>query len=126
MKGMQKRIMPRIKTKSGFYLILFCWILQDTTQAEQTYVQGLNEIQQAAVQFVILENQKNNTTWVADNVNNKVLVPKCNVPLSAKWMPKGYGLSRKSVAVICQQTGDKHFKTWDIFVPVTKKINQRK
>jgi hypothetical protein len=81
---MQKRIMLRLKTKSSFYLVLFCWILQDVTHAEQIHVQGLNEIQQAADQFVILENQKNNTAWVADNVNNKVFVPKCNAPLSVK------------------------------------------
>ncbi|MEQ1739527.1 MAG: hypothetical protein ABL884_06430 [Methyloglobulus sp.] len=113
--------MLRFKTKSSFYLVLFCWIFQDITQAGQIHVQGLDEIQQAADQFVILENQKNNSTWVADNVNNKELLPKCNVPLSAKWMPKNYGLSRKSIAVICQQIGDKDFKKWDIFVPVTKK-----
>lgn len=116
----KNEIQPPVK-KIRVYLCLVLLVFQNRIYAEQIHVQKLNEIQLAAEKFVVLENLKNRTAWIADNVNNKVFVPECKKPLLTKWVPKNYGLSHKSVAINCQQTDDATFKTWDVFVPVSRK-----
>lgn len=105
-------------------LFLFFFVITNLASAKKLEVQNLGAIQEAADKFMAWENQQNQTHWIADKVNNKIFVPRCLVPFRTQWVAKSYGLSRKSAAVICDETGNDAFKKWDIFVPVSEKINQ--
>lgn len=105
------------------YLLLYFFVFTNLARAEKLEIQHLGAIQEAADKFMAWENQQNQTHWIADKVNNKTFVPRRLVPFRTRWVAKRYGLSRKSVAVICDKIGDDAFKKWDIFVPVSEKIN---
>lgn len=91
-------------------------------------VQGLHEIREKAREFVALENAKAQGTWEAGEPNLKVLVPRCAVPLRARWdavrwssVGRGGELqphSRRVIAVVCAQAV-KASPKWDVHVPVT-------
>lgn len=83
---------------------------------------GLFEIRQEARQFIASENVSRGTHWEALDANLKILVPRCAVPLTVRWVPKSYGLSAPNVAVICSRTIDGSWEAhWDVFVPVRLK-----
>ena len=103
------------------FLLLFFFVITSLANAGKLEVQNLDAIQEAVDKFMVWENQQNQTHWIADKVNNKTFVPQCLAPFRTRWVAKSYGLSRKSVAVICDKTGDEAFKKWDIFVPVSGK-----
>lgn len=83
---------------------------------------GLFEIREEARQFIARENLSRGTHWETLDPNLKIFVPKCAVPLTAKWVPKSYGLSAPNVAVTCRRTVDGSWeKHWDVFVPIRSK-----
>ena len=77
----------------------------------------LQDIKKAAETFLHIDNQHRKTAFIATDPNPKVIVERCSVPLRSEWAHSSYGLSKKSVRVICQTTlHDK--KGWHVFVPV--------
>ncbi|MBB5574334.1 MULTISPECIES: hypothetical protein [Rhizobium] len=83
---------------------------------------GLFEIREKARQFIASENMSGGTHWEVLDPNLKIQVPRCAVPLTAKWVPKTYGLSAPNVAVTCSRTIDgSSERHWDVFVPVSSK-----
>ena len=87
-------------------------------------VHGLYEIREEARKFVSQENARNRgTEWVALEPNLKVLVPRCAVPLKARWHDIWWfdnngtselvKRSRRVISVACT-----HPQKWDVHVPV--------
>lgn len=96
-------------------------------------VHGLYEIREAAREFITRENARTHGTWEAMEPNLKVLVPRCAVPLTARWdsirwfaNTKGGGLSERSrrvISVVCTRAVGPSQK-WDVHVPVTQQRSQ--
>ena len=91
-------------------------------------VHGLYEIQEEARKFVARENATNPLSkWEALEPNLKVLVPRCAVPLKARWHEiwwfdnragsEPLKRSRRVIAVECTRTVSPAQK-WDVHVPV--------
>jgi hypothetical protein len=90
-------------------------------------VQGLYEIREEARKFVAQENARTHGGWVASDPNLKIFVPRCEVPLTARWHEiwwfdpvKSGELSRRSrrvIAVVCTRTASSP-KEWSVHVPV--------
>jgi hypothetical protein len=77
----------------------------------------LQDIKKAAEIFLRADNERQHSTFTATNPNPKIVVERCSVPLKSEWAHASYGLTQKSVRVICQTTShDK--KGWHVFVPV--------
>lgn len=95
-------------------------------------VHGLYEIREAAREFVARDNTKTHDTWEAIEPNLKVMVPRCAVPLTARWdtirwfsNTKGGELSshsRRVISVVCARAVSPAQK-WDVHVPVTRQRN---
>ncbi|MGJ7610076.1 MULTISPECIES: hypothetical protein [unclassified Variovorax] len=95
-------------------------------------VHGLHEIREAAREFVARENAKTQGTWEAMEPNLKVLVPRCAVPLTARWdtirwlsNAKGGELSehsRRVISVVCTRAVNPAQK-WNVHVPVFQQRN---
>ncbi len=117
----------RVKNLAKVILTLFLSFTASANDMQlstnnQTY-HDLSDIRQHAVQFLIVENNKSNIDeqWIAGSPNMKVLVPRCAVPLSVKWVSKSYGLSGDNLVVNCRiSTSPTHTKKWNVFVPVQK------
>ncbi|MGJ7566047.1 hypothetical protein ACSFBM_19510 [Variovorax sp. GB1R11] len=96
-------------------------------------VHGLYEIREAAREFITRENARTHGTWEATEPNLKVLVPRCAVPLTARWdtirwfaNTKGGELSERSrrvISVVCTRAVSPSQK-WDVHVPVTQQRSQ--
>ncbi|WP_348627579.1 hypothetical protein [Rhizobium sp. R693] len=85
---------------------------------------GLFEIREAARRFISNENAKGLQQWDVLEPNLKTFVPRCAVPLKARWTPKSFGLSRQSVMVICPTAiANIAMRSWDVHVPVRQKQN---
>lgn len=94
-------------------------------------VQGLYEIRERAREFVASENAKGEAKWNASEPNLKVFVPRCAVPLGARWdtirwssVDKRGELSehtRRLIAVTCARSVDRAQK-WDVHVPVARQL----
>ena len=91
-------------------------------------VHGLYEIREEARRFVAQENARSHQDdWEALDPNLKVLVPRCAVPLKARWHEiwwfdngaesKLLKRSRRVIAVECTRTVSPAQK-WDVHVPV--------
>ena len=91
-------------------------------------VHGLYEIREEARKFVAQENARTpQSEWEAMEPNLKVLVPRCAVPLKARWHEiwwfdtraggKLLKRSRRVIAVECTRTVGPAQK-WDVHVPV--------
>ena len=77
----------------------------------------LQDIKKTAETFLRVDNERHQTAFIATDPNPKITVERCSVPLKSEWAHQSYGLSKKSVRVICQTTPhDK--KGWHVFVPV--------
>lgn len=95
-------------------------------------VHGLYEIREAAREFIARENAKTHGTWEAMEPNLKVLVPRCAVPLTARWdtirwLSNGKGgelseRSRRVISVVCARAVNPAQK-WEVHVPVTRQRN---
>lgn len=95
-------------------------------------VHGLYDIREAAREFVARENAETQGTWEAMEPNLKVLVPRCAVPLTARWdtirwlsNARGGKLSehsRRVISVVCARAVNPAQK-WDVHVPVTQRRN---
>lgn len=90
-----------------------------------TTIHGLYEIREEARKFIANQNSANHTKWVALDPNYKIIVPRCIVPLKAKWAPESHRFSQKSVLVYCIKSisTNNELKKWDVIIPVvlTKK-----
>ena len=96
-------------------------------------VHGLYEIREAAREFITRENARTHGTWEAMEPNLKVLVPRCAVPLTARWgsirwfsntkggEPSEH--SRRVISVVCTRAVNSAQK-WDVHVPVTQQRSQ--
>ena len=93
---------------------------------------GLYEIREEARNFVARENARNRDQWEALEPNLKVFVPRCAVPLTARWdairwhaISKSGELSERSrrvIAVTCTRAAGSS-PTWDVHVPVTQRAS---
>ena len=93
---------------------------------------GLYEIREEARNFVARENARNRDQWEALEPNLKVFVPRCAVPLTARWheirmhvMSKSGEPSQRSrrvIAVTCTHAAGS-LPTWDVHVPVTQRAS---
>jgi hypothetical protein len=93
------------------------WSIEtDRSTAE---IHGLFEIRQEARDFVAKENARNRSGWVALDPNMKILVPRCTVPLEAKWTPESHGLTGRNVMVTCARAVGTRQK-WRVNVPVAR------
>lgn len=82
---------------------------------------GLYEIRQEAVRFLEAHNKATGENWIALDPNLKVLVPRCQIALTAKWLPKSHGASGDNVVIGCaspRDWGDP--RGWTVFVPAKK------
>jgi len=85
---------------------------------------GLFEIREEARRFISNENAKGLQQWEVMEPNLKTFVPRCAVPLKARWTPKSFGLSRQSVMVICPTAiANIAMGSWYVHVPVRQKQN---
>lgn len=94
---------------------------------------GLYEIREEARNFVARENARNRDQWEALEPNLKVFVPRCAVPLKARWdairwhaVSKSGELSQRSrrvVAVACTRTTVSASPAWDVHVPVVQRAD---
>ncbi|MBX5241659.1 hypothetical protein [Rhizobium sp. NLR22b] len=83
---------------------------------------GLFEIREKARRFIAQENANAHEQWNVLEPNAKVLVPRCAVPLQARWTPKSLGRSKPSVIVICAAAvPNAVMERWDVPVPVERK-----
>ncbi|MBX4909869.1 MULTISPECIES: hypothetical protein [Rhizobium] len=83
---------------------------------------GLFEIREKARRFIAQENAKAHEQWNVLEPNAKVLVPRCAVPLQARWTPKSLDRSKPSVIVICAAAvPNAVMERWDVPVPVERK-----
>jgi len=93
-------------------------------------IHGLYEIRESAREFVARENGKAGNAWEAGEPNLKVLVPRCAVPLKARWdtirwSSTGRGgeavpHERRVISVACMQAV-KPSQKWDVHVPVVQR-----
>ncbi|MFM9924532.1 hypothetical protein VLK31_16180 [Variovorax sp. H27-G14] len=92
-------------------------------------IHGLYEIREKAREFVAQENARTQSTWEAIEPNLKVLVPRCAVPLQARWdtlrwsaVHKGEVVqhTRRVIAVVCARAVNPAQK-WDVHVPVAQR-----
>ncbi|OJU47947.1 MAG: hypothetical protein BGN96_05560 [Bacteroidales bacterium 45-6] len=88
---------------------------QDTTRGN---IQGLYEIQQAAIKFITRWNQSHQTNYMAGEPNLKSLVCRCEVPLKTAWMNNSKRGKRLFVEVICDKSFCENGKKWSMPVPV--------
>ena len=111
----------------------FCFSKNIVDPIEQWHststIHGLYEIREEARKFIIKENSINNTEWIVNDPNHKIIVSRCLVPLKVKWVPNNYGLSKKSVFVYCEKTklkGDKWSVTLSVGSSLSKNKNKNK
>ncbi|QIQ20890.1 hypothetical protein [Zophobihabitans entericus] len=85
-------------------------------------IHGLKFINEKAVQFMDQYNLKNNTSWVTSEPNAKIVVPKCTVPLQAKWFRlAGHPVNRFwYIQISCDKTVDENYKDWQVKIPTTR------
>lgn len=81
-------------------------------------VQDLQDIKRAAEIFLMRDNQLQKTDFFASDLNSKIIVERCSMPLQAGWN-KDRGSSSKSVQVICPSTRQGK-KGWKVLVPVVQ------
>ena len=91
---------------------------------------GLYEIRETAREFVARENARAGNAWEAGEPNLKVLVPRCAVPLRARWdtirwssVGKGGEVmphERRVISVRCTQAVGPS-QTWDVHVPAVQR-----
>ncbi|OCG00802.1 hypothetical protein [Gilliamella sp. wkB112] len=123
-----------IKVLSVFLLLAIPAIsfAQIKTFVEQHYgdgeIEGLAYINNKAKQFISEYNQQHQTNLQSLELNAKVFVPKCAVPLKAKWK-KIKLLDDKIyheyvIAVYCEKTRDSNQDKWDVWVPVSDEHNK--
>ena len=81
---------------------------------------GLYEVQQEAKKFVSRENNRLGANLVVGEPDLRIMVPRCAVPLVAKWAPQA--VAQETVAVTCRQTVSKNYgrKRWTVDVAVFK------
>lgn len=115
--------------KCAAILILFASALSttpafgDTTIDEmktQGNIQGLYEVRESARAFVVAENARRKTNWTALEPDLRALVPKCLVPLKAKWKDRSHKTPEPVVAVSCRKPTRAvgSGKPWSLDVPV--------
>ncbi len=107
-------------------IISLCWLCShavlaiasgESSPSSIPPTHDLQDIKKAAEIFLRVDNERHQTAFAASNPNPKIVVERCSVPLKSEWAHASYGLSKKSVRVICQTTPhDK--KGWHVFVPV--------
>ncbi|OCG20920.1 hypothetical protein A9G11_09500 [Gilliamella sp. wkB108] len=99
---------------------------QAQTFVKQDYgndnIEGLAYINNKAKQFINQYNQQHHTNWQSLEPSAKVIVPKCAVPLKAKWEKVILGddhIPHKYViAVYCEKMRDPKQKKWSVRVQV--------
>ncbi|CAA2109960.1 hypothetical protein [Variovorax paradoxus] len=94
-------------------------------------VQGLHEIHEKAREFVAGENANGEGRWSAGEPNLKVFVPRCAVPLGARWDTIRWSSAgkrgepqehtRRVIAVTCVRSVDRA-RNWDVHVPVAPQL----
>lgn len=81
--------------------------------------QGLYEIRDAARQFLARQVVKHKLSYHAMDPDQRIWVPRCAVPLTARWARKTIYNDGPGIDVLCNKSVDrKHTPTWDVFVPL--------
>jgi hypothetical protein len=95
----------------------------------QPEIHGLYEIREAARNFLNKENAKKKHKFRVLGPDIRIQVPRCVVPLTAKWAHetlhynppgmKSISFNQPGIDVICKKSIDKNDHSWDVFVPIT-------
>jgi hypothetical protein len=82
-------------------------------------VHGLYEVREAARKFLVLEGVRKNGTYSAMDPDLRIVVPRCVVPLTARWARKTMYHEGPGVDVLCKKSVDRRYaRSWDVFVPL--------
>jgi len=94
-------------------------------------VHGLYEIREEARRFIAEENAGHQGEWQAGDPNLKVLVPRCAVPLTARWHAIRWfdtsrtaelvQRSRRVIAVVCGRSASPAQQQWAVHFPVSER-----
>ncbi|WP_072377278.1 hypothetical protein [Rhizobium tibeticum] len=116
------RSLPFIIALSAPAPTMASWSIENDLSTPDKH--GLFEIREEARRFISKENAKGLQQWDVLEPNLKTFVPRCAVPLEARWTPKSFGLSRRSVMVICTVAlANVAMENWSVHVPVRRKQN---
>lgn len=82
-------------------------------------VHGLYEIREAARAFLTREGAKKKVDYRPMDPSIQVVVPRCLVPLTARWARKTIYHDGPGVDVLCKRSVEKKYdRSWDVFVPL--------
>lgn len=82
-------------------------------------VHGLYEIREAARAFLTREGAKKKIDYQPMDPSIQIVVPRCLVPLTARWARKTRYHDGRGVDVLCKKSVDKKYdQSWDVFVPL--------
>jgi len=82
-------------------------------------VHGLYEIREAARAFLSRESAGRKVAYRPMDPSLQVVVPRCLVPLTARWARKTIYNDGPGVDVFCKRSvNKKHNYSWDVFVPL--------
>ncbi|WP_426105445.1 hypothetical protein [Massilia sp. TSP1-1-2] len=80
---------------------------------------GLYEVREAARAFLIKESVGRKAAYEAMDPDIRVAVPRCVVPLRARWARKSVEHDQPGVEVFCRRSvAKKYARVWVVFVPL--------
>lgn len=84
---------------------------------------GMYEIREAGREFLAKERRKKGA-WKALDPDIRAMVPRCAVPLRARWAVKADLEKSEGVEVRCVKSIDRRMRQWEIFVPAYRTVEE--
>ena len=84
---------------------------------------GMYEIREAGREFLAKERRKKGA-WEAMDPDIRAIVPRCAVPLRARWAVMADLEKNEGVEVRCMKSIDSKMRHWEILVPAYRIVEQ--
>ncbi|WP_426212290.1 hypothetical protein [Massilia sp. TWP1-3-3] len=82
-------------------------------------VHSLYDIREAARTFLTRESVGRKVAYEPMDPDIRIVVPRCLVPLKARWARKSVEYDQPGVEVVCKRSVNKKYDhSWDVFVPL--------
>ena len=82
-------------------------------------VHSLYDIREAAREFLTRKSVGRKVAYEPMDPDIRIVVPRCLVPLTARWARKSIEYDQPGVEVVCKRSVNKRYDhSWDVFVPL--------